>query len=326
MATITLPHPDHPLVLVEATERGGILKLDSAAVIALYKSHGAILFRGFDADLAQFRSFARQFCSSAVVNESPGRTLLDPDAAIYSVDGGTNAFPLHPELSRQPWKPDLAMFGCLSAPGAGGQTTLCDGIALARALPAEVRLGLSGRRLIYIAAAWPELLSYWLGTAAPSDELLLRPPASCPYSFSRLPDGQIVRHFSRPALHRPMFAEGPAFGNFLLFARFNNGRTDFPLLDDLSAVPDAWMEAIKATADGLTLAVSWQAGDVLMLDNTRFMHGRTAILDVAARQIATYFGYLNFAEPDPEEIADPIWRREPFHPPLPPPQLLQRGR
>ena len=188
MATITLPRPDHPLVLVETTEQGGILTLDSAAIIALYKAHGAILFRGFDANLAQFRAFAGQFCSSAVVNESPGRTLLDPDAAIYSVDGGTNAFPLHPELSRQPWKPDLAMFGCLSAPGAGGQTTLCDGIALAHALPPEVRHGLSGRRLIYIAAAWPELLTYWLGTAVPSDALLLQPPASCPYGFWRLPE------------------------------------------------------------------------------------------------------------------------------------------
>ena len=326
MATITLPHPGHPLVLVESTERGKLQEIDRGDLIALYKSHGAILFRGFDADLSHFRAFAQQFCSSAVVNESPGRTPLDRDATIYSVDGGTNAFPLHPELSREPWKPDLAMFGCLAAPGAGGQTTLCDGIALARALPAKVREGLSGRRLIYIAATWPDLLAYWLGTATPSDEELLHPPSSCPYEFNRLPDGQIIRHFSRPALHRPMFAEGPAFGNFLLFARFNNGRTDFPLLDDLSRVPDDWMQAIKAAADGLTLAVSWQAGDVLMLDNTRFMHGRTAILDPAARQIASYFGYLNFAEPDPEEIADPIWRREPFQPPRPPPQLLQRGR
>lgn len=326
MPTIALPQSGQPLVLVESTDQGGILELDRAAVIALYKAHGALLLRGFGTNLPQFKAFARQFCSSAVVNESPGRTLLDPDAAIYSVDGGSNAFSLHPELSREPWKPDLAMFACISAPGVGGQTTLCDGIELVRALPAEVREGLSGRRLIYIASTWPDLLSCWLGTSAPTDAQLLHPPASCPYGFSRLPDGRIVRHFSRPALHRPMFAEGPAFGNFLLFARFNNGRSDFPLLDDLHPVPEAWLQAIKAAGDRLTLAVEWRAGDVLMLDNTRFMHGRTAICDVAERQIATYFGYLNFAEPDPEEIPDPIWRREPFQPPLPPLQMLQRAQ
>jgi hypothetical protein len=59
-----------------------------------------------------------------------------------------------------------------------------------------------------------------------------------------------------------------------------------------------------------------------MLDNTRFMHGRTAIADPGERLIATYFGYLNFAIPDPEEPADPIWRREVF---IPPPQPLRKA-
>ena len=326
MAHTLLPRAGQPLVLIEAADERGLMALDYSSLEALYKAHGALLLRGFGANLAQFQAFAKQFCSTAVVNESPGRTLLDPGAAIYSVDGGTNAFSLHPELSREPWKPDLAMFGCLSAPGAGGQTTLCDGIALVRALPAEVRRGLADRRLVYVAATWPELLRYWLGTDNPSDAALRAPPDKCPYSFARLAGGRIVRHFSRPALHRPMFADGPAFGNFLLFARFNNGRNDYPLLDDLRPVPEAWVLAIKTASDRLTCAVEWQAGDVLMLDNTRFMHGRTAILDAADRQIATYFGYLNFAVPDPEELANPIWRREDFHPPRPPLEMVGSAR
>ena len=218
------------------------------------------------------------------------------------------------------------MFGCLSAPGGGGQTTLCDGTALVRALPVAVRDGLAERRLVYAAPAWPDLLRYWLGAEAPGDVVLRRPPPSCPYQFSRLADGRIVRHFSRPALHRPMFTRELAFGNFLLFARYNNGRTDYPLLDDLRPVPGAWVEAVMAASVPLTYAVAWQAGDVLMLDNTRFMRGRTAITDPGRRQIATYFGYLDFAVPDPEEIADPVWRREDFQPPRPLRDLVaQRG-
>lgn len=321
-----LPQAGQPLVLVEADRERDLRALDKALVTALYKHHGALLLRGFGADLAQFEAFARQFCRTCVVNESPGRTLLAPGGSIYSVDGGTGPFPLHPELSREPWKPDLAMFGCLSAPGEGGQTTLCDGTALVRALPAAVRDGLAQRRLVYAAPTWPDLLRYWLGTEAPGDALLQRPPRSCPYQFARLADGRIVRHFSRPALHRPMFTHELAFGNFLLFARYNNGRTDFPLLDDLRPVPAAWVEAVMAASVPLTYALAWQTGDVLMLDNTRFMHGRTAIADPGQRQIATYFGYLDFALPDPEEIADPVWRREDFQPPRPPRDLVaQRG-
>ncbi|MGH6785675.1 MAG: TauD/TfdA family dioxygenase [Novosphingobium sp.] len=325
MAVFTPPQPGRPLVLVESAGEASLLDCDRADVVAAYKQHGALLLRGFGADLATFRAFAQGFCRTAVVNESPGRTPLDPAHSVYSVDGGTNAFSLHPELSREPWKPDVAFFGCLSAPSLGGQTTICDGIDLARKLPEEVRAGLSGRRLVYIKGVWPELLEYWLGAAQPDDALLQSPPAGCPYRFIRSSDGRIVRHFSRPALHKPMFAEEPAFGNFLLFARFNNGRPNFPLLDDLRPVPEAWLQAIKATGDRLALAVDWQAGDVLMLDNTRFMHGRTAILDAAERRIATYFGYLDFAIPDPEEPADPIWRREDFEPPRPPEHLLRRG-
>ncbi len=324
MALFLPPQPGQPLVTVIGEHEQSILELDHSEVIDHYKAHGAMLFRGLGADLSAFRVFARQFCGTSVVNESPGRSLLDPANAIYSVDGGSNAFSLHPELSREPWKPDLAMFGCLSAPGQGGQTTACDGIALVKALPANVRDGLLGRRLVYVKATWPSLLEYWLGTAEPDDATLASPPQGCPYSFMRLKDGRIARQFSRPALHKPMFADDLAFGNFLLFARFNNGRIGFPLLDDYSPVPDEWLHSIRDLGEKLSVAVAWQKGDVLMLDNTRFMHGRTAIIDAAKRQIATYFGYLNFAIPDPEEPANAIWRRQDFEPPRPPAEMVRR--
>ena len=318
MLHVRLPQPGKPELDVLSSGKSGLGDLDHAAIVDLYKRHGAILFRGFEVRLAEFGTFARSFCKTAVVNESPNRQPLDPANAVHSVDDGNGAFPLHPELSREPWKPDVAFFGCLSAPGAGGETTICDGVDLVRALPEVVREGLSKRRLVYGMGTWPALLEYWLGTAKPGDTQLAAPPLGCPYEFARLPDGGVVRHFSRPALHQPMFCEEPAFGNFLLFARYNNGRRDFPLLDDLRPVPDAWVEAAKAAGDRLTRAIAWQQGDVLMLDNTRFMHGRSAIRDVAERRIATFFGYLDFAVVDPEEPPDPIWRREDFVPPRPP--------
>lgn len=318
MLQVIPPRPGHPELVVMASGRTSLGDLDHVGIVDLYKRHGAILFRGFGTDLAAFGRFARSFCRSAVVNESPNREPLDPANHVYAVDGGTGAFPLHPELSREPWKPDVAFFACLGAPGEGGTTTICDGVDLVRRLPAAAREGLVARRLVYGMGTWPALLAFWLGTVTPSEALLGAPPPGCPYRFERLPDGRIARHFSRPALHRPMFCDAPAFGNFLLFARYNNGRSDFPLLDDLRPVPEVWVEAAKSAGDLLTREIAWETGDVLMLDNTRFMHGRTAIVDTAERRIATYFGYLDFAIPDPEEPVDPIWRRENFVPPQPP--------
>ncbi len=327
MSHVSLPAAGQPHVIVEAAGAETLDRLDRDVVVDLYRRYGALLFRGFGADVDSFRGFARRFCKTAVVNESPGRRPIDEAANIHTVDGGMGAFALHPELSREPWKPDAAFFCCLSAPSRGGQTTICDGVALAAELPAVVRDGLAHRRLLYIKPTWPSLLRYWLGSATPSDPQLAAPPPQCPYFFRRLPSGEIVRAFTRPALHRPMFTDAPAFGNFLLFARFNNGRPDHPVLDDGRPVPEPWLQAIKAAGDRLAVPVGWRDGDVLMLDNTRFLHGRTAIIDAGERLIATYFGYVDFAIPDPEEPRDAIWRREDFAPPLPPdhPRLREPG-
>ncbi len=318
MPHVILPAPGRPHALIAPADGETLATLDRELLVELYKAHGALLFRGFDADVAAFRGFAARFCATSVVNESPGRRPIDAAANIHTVDGGTGAFALHPELSREPWKPDVAFFACLSAPSRGGQTTICDGVALVKALPGEIRKGLERRRLLYIAPAWPSLLRYWLGTETPDDARLATPSPDCPYFFRRLPDGMIVRAFTRPALHNPMFGEGPAFGNFLLFARFNNNQPNHPVLDDGRPVPEAWLQGIKATGDKLAVPIEWQRGDVLMLDNTRFMHGRTAIIDPGERLIATYFGYVDFAVADPEEPVGAIWRREDFAPPLAP--------
>jgi len=326
MPHVHLPAPGQPQVVIEASDEKSITELDTSLIIDLYKAHGALQFRGFNADTAAFGQFAKQFCSTSVVNESPGRQLIDAAANIHTVDGGDGAFSLHPEISREPWKPDVAFFGCLQAPSRGGQTTICDGVALVRALPEPLRTAMLRRRLLYIKPTWPTLLEYWLGTPEPTDAQLASPPPECPYFFRRYPDTGTVRVFTRPMLHKPMFIDEPAFGNFLLFARFNHGRPDHPVLDDGQQVPEAWLQEIKATGDRLTAAVNWRVGDVLMVDNTRFLHGRTAIVDPGERVILTYFGYLNFAIPDPEEPANAIWRREDFEPPLRPdhPRFAER--
>lgn len=316
MAAIHPPEPGSPYVRIEAQGETGIAEIAKDAVIALYKRHGALLFRGFDTGLDDFRRFAAQFCTSSVFNESPDRQLLDDTHNIQSVNGGVAAFPLHPELSREPWKPDVCFFCCLNPPSSQGMTTICDGIELVRRLPPAVRRGFEGRRLLYIQHASPEVLAYWLGTPQPSAAQLAAPPPHCPYAFFRAGNA-IVRVFTRPALHKPMFADAPAFGNFLLFARDYVGNPNFPAFADGSQVPPAFTDAVRAVGDAISAAIRWRQGDVLMLDNTRFMHGRTAIVDPDERRIASYFGYLDFALPDPEEPADPPWRRANFRPPQP---------
>lgn len=308
--------------MIEDAGNPALQALDRALVMDNYRAHGAVLLRGFGYDLVAFSTFCRSFCATAALNESPGRVSLGQATDVQSVNLGEDAFPLHPELSREPWKPDTAFFACLAPPAeGGGETTVCDGVALAAALPTPVYEGFANARLRYIMPTWPGLFDFWLGTPTPDRALLAAPPPTCPYRFETLRNGQIVRSFSRPALHRPMFGERLAFGNFLLFARYYLGREDFPLLEDLTPVPTAWTDAAQTAGEALSYAHSWRTGDILMLDNTRFMHGRRAIADANARHIATFFGYLADAPSNPEEPIDPVWRKHDFMPPRNPAML-----
>jgi hypothetical protein len=316
--TSTIPPAEgRPYVTLAADAGETPLDIPAQTIERLYKTHGAILLRGFSLDMDAFRAFTAKYCASSVFNESPDRTVLDAENSIQTVNGGSAPFPLHPELSREPWKPDACFFWCINPPAHGGETTVCDGSAIVKQMPRDVYEAFAARRLVYTLRATPEVCAFWLGTPTPSDEALRNPPPECPYSFTRVGE-RIMRSFSRPALHKPMFSDNLAFGNFLLFARYHNGRKNFPLFDTGEIVPDALLDQVKAIGDRLAAPIAWQAGDVIMLDNTRFMHGRNAIADSVERRIASYFGYLRFAEPGPEEPANALWRKASFKPPVRP--------
>lgn len=311
---ISLPKATQPHVRIDAGRGDGLVSIHLAEVRSLYRRHGALLLRGFAPDLEAFGQFARAFCPVAVHNDSRNRARIGDQGEIQTVNLGTRPFPLHPELSREPWKPDTCFFYCLTPPSRGGATTICDGVAIVHNLEPALRAEMAERRIKYMMPAEAPLLDYWLGTPDPDERQLANPPATCPYSFERF-GSQIARVFVRPLLHRPMFIDELAFGNFLLFARYLRGVKTFPLLDDGNPVPANWVEAVKVASDALTVSIEWQAGDLLILDNSRFMHGRTAIVEGDARLIATYFGYLDDAPPNPEEPVDAVWRRPGFIPP-----------
>ncbi len=245
---------DGPLLVIEGAGNTSPMAVDAALVEQEFRNHGALLLRNFDFDVGTFRLFAERLCKTSVFNESPNRALLDPESSIQSVDLGSAPFPLHPELSREPWRPDACLFACFRPPTSGGETTICDGAEIVRRLPPSLVAAMGQRRLFYLQVASPAALEYWLGTATPTRGQLGSPPPSCPYFFLAL-DGGIIRGFSRPLLHKPMFHDGPAFGNFLLFARDYQGVPDFPELDDGQPVPDEWLDAVREAAAPITYAL-----------------------------------------------------------------------
>ena len=105
-----------------------------------------------------------------------------------------------------------------------------------------------------------------------------------------------------------MFSEQLAYGNFLVFARRRLGVRYFPTYQDGSEVEDQLVDQIEALSNSLSFAHRWRKGDMLMLDNTRFMHGRNPIGDPQHRRIYTQFGYCSFVPPDYLNLAQQTWR------------------
>jgi alpha-ketoglutarate-dependent taurine dioxygenase len=280
--------------------------LENTDVIDGFRRSGAILFRGFSYDLPGLSRFTARFCSRFVRNESGRRAKISQDGTTQTVNLGQEAFPLHPELSRVPWRPDIAWFACARPPHEGGETLICDGAAVAQSLNPAIRARLEGRRVMYREETPIGAFTDWLGIPPPDDATLAAISADSPFRFERR-GGRIFRSFSRPFLHCPLFAEGPVFGNFLLFARHMLKTTSFPTFEDGSIIPDDIVAEIKQVSDRLTFAHTWRKGDLLMLDNSRFLHGRNPVANPADREIWTQFGFASFLDDGDPRIAEP-WR------------------
>lgn len=304
--------PHYPPMVVPSRLFQSIDSLDVDEVLALYREHGALLFRGFRLTKKNFWTFGGQYCSSFVRNGSGGRSVISKDTRVQTVGCGGDLFPFHPEIARDPWKPDLAMFGCLSAPKEGGETLISDGCEVVKAMSPALRDELMKRQFHYLSTTSPEVCQRWLEIEDIDAETLERLKDKPPFRFTLNEDGSLLKLYVAPALHKPMFTDDLAFGSFLLFSRFFHSNKHFPVFEDGSEVADELCTTINELAYSVSYAHSWQKGDVLMLDNTRFMHARPDFNDDGNRLIMSQFGFLGSAPISAAELATQPWRQKPI--------------
>jgi len=286
--------------------------LDYDEVLEVYRRHGAILFRGFRWSVQDFDTFGKRFCSSFVSNKSAGRRKVTSDQRVQTVDMGGTFLPLHPEMSREPWKPDVAFFACVKPPRKAGETSLCDGVALANSLRAETREFLENTTLLYTQPSTRKVCELWLDIDDPDEEKLKNHQDSWPFVFSLDKNGNFVRTYAIPALHKPLFSDEKAYGNYIVVARFLHNIRNFPTLGDGSEIPEELCHELRDAGLSLSVAHKWQKRDILMVDNTRFMHAREQIINPEKRIILTQFGFLRDAPVTPEEFAAQRWRHNPI--------------
>ena len=273
-------------------------------VMEYIREKGTVLIRNCSSTIDDFERLSNELLvpmthhATSTIERDP----INSDATISTVNKGMDGIPFHREGSYAPGCPDLLMLYCVKPANDAGETTLCDGVALLQALSPEINQFVQSAMLVWSWEALPERWRVYL-RASSSEEALNRIEAM----KSRLSSSEQISvefigdvlhgKFATPCVTATRWGEYKAFCNSLLIHHFRLQSKYFAkdrfsvALADGSLFPVDMLNHISAHADDLTVEVKWEPGDILIVDNSRFMHGRRGFQD-SSRKIFIRMGHL----------------------------------
>ncbi|MBC1221785.1 TauD/TfdA family dioxygenase [Nostoc sp. UCD121] len=285
--------------------------------------HGAILFRGFQADsVTEFENFAAAICPNlfgdygdlpraGVGNKVYGSTPYPADKAIL----------FHNESSHLHCWPLKIWFFCVQPAQQGGETPIIDCRKAYQILPAKLREKLAQKQLMYVRNYTNNLDVSWQDFFRTSDKSVVEDYCrQAGISFEWYGDDGLITRQVRPALAvHPKTGESIFFNQIQLHhIAYLDVKTRESLLSlfdekklprnvyyvDGTSIEDDVIAEINQVYQQSQTSFSWLKGDILMLDNMLSAHGRSPY--VGQRKIVVAMGEMihsnNIAKPNMEEV------------------------
>ncbi|HEX3782010.1 MAG TPA: TauD/TfdA family dioxygenase [Pseudonocardiaceae bacterium] len=275
---------------------------------AALRRDGAVVVRGFDvADAADVGRVARSLAGRLMTEREGFAPRETYEADVYSSSKWPANQPMcmHHELSYATESPSLLVFGCLTAPAAGGDTAVADGQAVLRALPAELvtRFERDGWQLVRnyndsVGVGWAEAFG------SNDRHEVERYCAANAIDVEWRQDNGLRTSQVRPAVvTHPVSGERCWFNQI---AFLNELTIDPEVREYLTLVfgPDGLpftthygngdpveadvVDLINTVYQEHTRSRPWQVGDVLLVDNIRTAHSREPF--EGAREIVVAMG------------------------------------
>lgn len=270
--------------LIFGTPDIDILGLDRQEIVDCFKSSNLLLFRGFEVDTDKFKTFTELLSTNFVsyVGGAYSREMINGDKTLLSVTGGKQHFavPLHGEMYYRKQKPEIIWFYCASPALKEGETTVCDGRQVYNELSDATRSLLQEKRLKYIRT-YPT--GVWQKIYQTDDiEILKKVCTENDMQLQVNADFSITTEYTTSAIQVSRCGKYNVFINNILPVveqESKGSQTSIVRLEDYSKLPDEVIDEIKQVSDRLTQLVSWKKGDILMVDNTRLLHGRRSFAD-----------------------------------------------
>lgn len=259
---------------------------------------GAVLLRGLGiADADAFRLAVTQLSERMLDSYRGGNT---PRTRISDGVFTSTEYPpqyeisLHNEMSYACRWPSRVFFCCLVPATTGGATPVCDGRALLTDLPPAVRdrfqrLGVRYQQHMHGGAGFGKS---WQQTFETQDRAVVE-------EFLRDADARFewtTAGSLRVRQERPGVRRHPVSGELVWFNQADqwhpsnlpddeaeallslvDDEADLPhwvTYGDGTPIPDQHLRQVRATGRRNRLAVPWQAGDLMVIDNMRVLHGR----------------------------------------------------
>ncbi|OWU82185.1 hypothetical protein ATO1_03785 [Phaeobacter sp. 22II1-1F12B] len=266
----------------------------STQIQAHLKEDGWTVLRGFRPDMAAFSKLTTALCRK--ITFDPAREY--GDANTQKVDAGTGPIGLHTENGNTPVCPDIVAFYSPVAAFEGSQTTVCDGRQVFGAM-SDMQKARWQRDMI-VERYLPEQL--WKRYLANEHPAISQPEEVTPehveqfraaipnQDFDMLEDGGINYRLTVAPVRGSALSGGQGFANAVLGPSHNYAPPRYRF-GDADVINQDEIEELRALAETCTHEINWQDGDIAVLDNTRVMHGRRAIVDTN-RQLFIGMGNL----------------------------------
>lgn len=257
-----------------------IMQLPVSAILEDFKSFGLILFRGFDVNYEQMKVFAEQF--DATFLNQYNRPIVDlNNQFITLVDSGMHYIAPHCENANSPFRPDVVWFCCAVPAAEGGETLFWDGVEVWKAMSRELQQLFIDQKIRYVQKF---LASHWqqfLGASATIDDVknILDNMAGISYKINQ--DESLILEYICSGVIKTKYGNQDAFANSII-SEYRNPRAIVTFANG-SAIPVKVINEIQKILDDLTGFIPWMSGDLVMIDNSRFLHGRKSFNDKRRR-------------------------------------------
>jgi alpha-ketoglutarate-dependent taurine dioxygenase len=269
-----LPHRVGSLVVTNGT----LNELDAQTALNELQHSPVVIYRGLRGEQHDLVDLATRMGG---VQKKVGPFLSGNLVRTVAMAKGeiSPSISLHNEMSFTPWAPSLLMFRCRHASGPGGETLFADGAALLESLGDSVRTVFDTQPIEHSGYFPAQIAAGTFGTPAAAVQIL----SSNGLDTTLDAEGGVHTTFRTSAIPTSPFSRRRAFANSVL-CHFDEPRDEVrgmfsSALTFVGGAPlaPALLQKIRMTADVLTYAHRWEAGDLAILDNLRAMHGRRSV-------------------------------------------------